>query len=650
MTMRSWLRRLFARPVNRTIRKEPRRIRPALEKLEDRLAPATLSDGGASTLSIALAANENIAIVSNGTTYTFSSNLNFTNGGVANTGDFSGFASKSLTLNASGIARYTTAISITDTSGASANDTATFNTSGANSYANHFVIALTSAAAGSISFNGTTAFSGANTLSASTTDFISVNSGATVQTNSGSLTLTAAGTVAGSYVGINVNNATVESTTGAITLSGTGGNTGSNNDGVEIQGGGVVTATGASPALLSITGTPGNGTSSGIDFNDPSVSNNTYSVSSAGDVSLTGSGGSIAPQFGGNGATINITSNGGLNAPTLAAGGTGYPANATVDLAITGGGGSGGIVAVTTNAQGVVTGVASVVAAGTNYSKMPAAATIEDVPGVKGATVTLTTTGSGDIGIPPPVGHTSTPLLVNSTRLNATTSDGFIVVANITGNMALGTLNAGAALIELTAVGAITDANNGSGSPNLTAADGAVLTTTASSGAIDTSFSAIGTPQHPIRTAIGSLMATTYDGGVYVSDSNSPGMMIGSILAQQDGSPPILNGSNQVVYNDSDQNQHVGTYDVSVTATGYIVLAGTVAAPDAVTITSTGVVPTGVGPTGVSILQGSGGNILAQSVTLTGHGSIGVSGSAHRFDGPEFQCQHDELWLQHDER
>jgi hypothetical protein len=378
MTMRSWMRRLFARPVTPAIRKAPRRIRPAFEALEDRLVLATFADNAATLNLVLNHANTNVAIVSNGTSYTLTLTGDTWSG--TNDANVTGNGTATLTVTAAGIAAFTNHVSLVDST--AGGDGVTFNDSGANSYANNFNINLSNAAAGSISFNGTTSFSGANTLSASTTDFISFNGGATVQTNAGSLTLTATGTVAGSYVGINVNNATVESTTGGITLSGTGGNTGSNNYGVEIQGSGVVKATGASPALLSITGTPGNSTRTGIDFNNGSVSNNnTYSVSSAGDVSLTGSGGSIAPQFGGNGATINITSNGGINGPTVATGGTGYPANATVDLAITGGGGSGGIVAVTTNAQGVVTGVASVVAGGMNYSKMPAAPRSRTSPG-----------------------------------------------------------------------------------------------------------------------------------------------------------------------------------------------------------------------------------------------------------------------------
>jgi hypothetical protein len=40
MMKRSWSRRLFARPVPRTIRKAPHRFRPAVEVLEDRLVPS----------------------------------------------------------------------------------------------------------------------------------------------------------------------------------------------------------------------------------------------------------------------------------------------------------------------------------------------------------------------------------------------------------------------------------------------------------------------------------------------------------------------------------------------------------------------------------------------------------------------------------
>jgi hypothetical protein len=52
MTTQSWIRKLFARPVTRPIRKRPHRARPVLEALEDRLVPSisplapTAGDGG----------------------------------------------------------------------------------------------------------------------------------------------------------------------------------------------------------------------------------------------------------------------------------------------------------------------------------------------------------------------------------------------------------------------------------------------------------------------------------------------------------------------------------------------------------------------------------------------------------------------------
>jgi hypothetical protein len=43
MTLRSWTRNLFARPATRPIRKRPHRASPALEALEDRCVPSTLT-------------------------------------------------------------------------------------------------------------------------------------------------------------------------------------------------------------------------------------------------------------------------------------------------------------------------------------------------------------------------------------------------------------------------------------------------------------------------------------------------------------------------------------------------------------------------------------------------------------------------------
>src|SRR5262245_39225740 len=105
-----------------------RRLR--LEILEDRLAPAAVSDAGTSVLSFALAAGENLAIVSNGTSCTFSSNQSFVPTSPSNPSaqavDFAGFGTKSLTLTAAGLALYSGGIAVFDTG---VNASVTFNDS-----------------------------------------------------------------------------------------------------------------------------------------------------------------------------------------------------------------------------------------------------------------------------------------------------------------------------------------------------------------------------------------------------------------------------------------------------------------------------------------------------------------------------------------
>src|SRR4051812_31692625 len=100
------LKRLF-RHLSPKIRRPQRpKTRLRVEYLEDRLAPATLLDAGGTTLTLNLAANENLSIVSNGTSYVFGTNQTFTatsgtdpaNQGTA----FTGFGSNALTLTSTG--------------------------------------------------------------------------------------------------------------------------------------------------------------------------------------------------------------------------------------------------------------------------------------------------------------------------------------------------------------------------------------------------------------------------------------------------------------------------------------------------------------------------------------------------------------------
>jgi hypothetical protein len=226
-----------------------------------------------------------------------------------------------------------------------------------------------------------------------------------------------------------------------------------------------------------------------------------------------------------------------------------------------------------------------------------------DVADIVGDVVTLNVTGPGNtIGVGP-----ANVLEVDAaTRLNGTTNNGLIALKNVAGDLPLGAIDAGASFIFLTARnGAITDANGAA--VNLTAANGASLTTSGAN-------SAIGTAADAIETAIGALTATTNDGGIYLADSNAPGLIINSVLAKEGGQTPFINGSNQIVLNNGNTQ---GTKDVSISATGPILL-GTVTAPRAVTVTTNG--------GSILNLTQNSVTILAQSANFVANGTVGLDG------------------------
>src|SRR5262249_23685510 len=111
-TWSNWLTRMFKgagrKPIRNAIRREPPRARLRIEGLEDRTVPANLTDGGTATLTIHLdSATEALGVVSNTTTYTFTTNSAFTDGGVADpTNDFDAFGLATITLKAPGLGRY----------------------------------------------------------------------------------------------------------------------------------------------------------------------------------------------------------------------------------------------------------------------------------------------------------------------------------------------------------------------------------------------------------------------------------------------------------------------------------------------------------------------------------------------------------------
>jgi len=178
MSSHFWIRKLFPRTHAR-----PRNHRLSIDRFEERITPATFSEMGA-TLALDLdTVNEAVSVVSNGSSYT----LTLTGGtwtGTNNAGIVTGNGTATLTVTADAF----NTLNLTDQAGV-ASTAVTFANSGANSYSDTFNVTLDDAGAGAINFNGATSFIGTAALSASTSRNIVVNSGATVWTVDGNLSL-----------------------------------------------------------------------------------------------------------------------------------------------------------------------------------------------------------------------------------------------------------------------------------------------------------------------------------------------------------------------------------------------------------------------------------------------------------------------------
>jgi hypothetical protein len=373
---RSWRKVLvsFFRPTVRTIRRRPapsRRRRLLLEGLESRLAPATFTDN-APTLNLVLnVANVNAAIVSNGTNY----KLTLTGDTWSGTDDanVTGNGTATLTVTSAGITAFTNGISLADSA---AGTSATFNDSGANSYANNFMLALDMGSAG-ISFNGASRF-GTHSLNAQTDRNFSVNSGALVSTSSGGITLSAneqATPTSGNFFGISVAG-TITSATGAILLQGKGGNTSILNHGILVTGTVSSTGTGAGAATITLVGSGGAGADTDVGIFLTSAGASITSVDGA--IQLTGTGG----------ATGNLVNDG-----ILTQNGAQVSSTGAATITLTGTGGTGGSDGIFVGSTVSATGTGNIILAGTAVGTLSFAI---DVGGTVSATGTGNITLTGD--------------------------------------------------------------------------------------------------------------------------------------------------------------------------------------------------------------------------------------------------------------
>ncbi len=174
---RSLVERLARQQQKKCVRRlRVNRNRFAFEYLESRRVLATLADDGA-TLTIALAANEALTVKSNETSYLFSSNQTFSNASVAAASDFSAFAQSTLTLNSSGLARYSN-IKITD---AAAGARVTFADSGVSRYFDSINVTLDSGSTAPLVWEGRSSFAAGQGINVSTQGAIVVGAAALVE-------------------------------------------------------------------------------------------------------------------------------------------------------------------------------------------------------------------------------------------------------------------------------------------------------------------------------------------------------------------------------------------------------------------------------------------------------------------------------------
>jgi hypothetical protein len=367
LRFRAWIKTLARQ--NGRVDPRQQRNRSALllvDPLESRLAPATVSQAG-TILTVNLdTGNESISFRSGGGSYTLTtSNPTLTGATTANfvnNGDNTG----TITANAG-----LTQIRVIDTlQGAASDESVTFTDSGANAYSTDFVINLgNDAACDSLTFSGTSTFSGANGLAAT------VARGNIVSPLASSLVTTAGAPLALTGAAGNID------LLGTVNVGGAAGFT----------AGGFIRVNNLANALSSVTFTAAG-----------DVSLQTAGATVIGTSGITG-GGALTVTAGG-----NITQSGIITAPNLATfDSTGGSVTLTLNNAF--GGGVGGKVTGTntfslTNAGALNladitlgTGALAVTAGGTISESAAVNGTRAGVPTGPGGGATFTLTAAGSI-------------------------------------------------------------------------------------------------------------------------------------------------------------------------------------------------------------------------------------------------------------
>jgi hypothetical protein len=595
-SLRQWLSKLFGKttPANRPRRNNPK-ASLGFECLEDRLAPATFTDNG-TTLNLVLNnANTNVAIISAGTGSGGGYFFTLTNDTWSGTNDsnVTGSGTSILIVPPTGIAAFTNQISVVD---AAPGDSVTFDNSGTLAYANNFNINLSNAAAGPITFKGTTTFS-SGTLTASTTSAINFQGGTSVPYqgtvtftyNSYSITMPSSGPgwAALGFAqneSVTIANAPNVASTSQYVVDSVAGD-------ILTFASAPLTSSPSSPPPLSIA--DANVT---VAVTSAQLTASTVSLTAGDGLTVQSTG---VPYLGG--VTINAApqpfqpyaEEQYITGPDWAS--YGYEPGDIITLQDSNGTNNYTVANIAgdnlylISSQNIPTGTYSDVTVSCQSTP--------EITALRGLTLKATGTGNAITGA------------IATTLLNASATDGNITLQDLDLGplpLTVGTVNAGIAQINLDVNGPIVA--DTTTKTNLTAVS-VNLTTTGLVGSIGTNI-------NPITTQTEELTANTNDGSIYIT--NTGPLTINSVAADQDGLAPTVNDG-QVVYNSSPNQStptySLGTSDVTIVSTGAMVLNSISATGD-------------VAITGEYIVEGNtqSQDIVAPVVDLTATGTANYQG------------------------
>ncbi len=448
--------------------------RPSIEGLEDRLVLSRVSDGGTTTLSIALADNETFGIQSEGSTYDFTlgGSGTFTNGGVSNSGDFSGFGTSTLVLESAGISHYST-IDITDADvsvGATGTSVDLID-SGTNTYSTNIDVTMDQNPEPANVQIQTSTFTGSAGLDIQTTGGIQLLSGG-ITTASGNITMNA-GTAGTMATGIaDLIEAPITSTGGAISITGTGGTDVNNDDsGVLMENGGLVTTGGGSVTIHGTAGADQFSGQAGV-FIYSTTTSPSGVTSATGNIQITGTGGASGGGVALAGGTTIDSTGTGTGAATITIDGTASAAygvsyagpNSTINsldgnIAITG---MAGAKSSSGDAGFVMSSLATISTTGTDVHAASISIQGTDTGPGNGVSmynanaggVSISSAGTGGISLTG-TSDESYGVAISGGGTSLTSSDGNIAITGGTDSGSVGTYILGGVSISTTGTGAV---------------------------------------------------------------------------------------------------------------------------------------------------------------------------------------------------